>query len=82
LFRAMVPLQPELQADLNGVGVYMANGRQDPIVPRDNAERLAGLLQGCGADVTLAWSGAGHNLTQGDLDAAQKWLSDISGFGL
>lgn len=82
LFRAMVPLEPEAQADLHGVRVFLANGRQDPIVPVANAERLGALLQGCGAETTLAWSVAGHNLTQGDLEGARKWLSDISGFGL
>ena len=80
LFRAMVPLEPETEADLKGVRVFLANGRQDPIVPPANAERLASLLQGCGAETTLAWSTASHNLTQGDLEAARKWLSDISGF--
>ncbi len=75
LLRAMVPLAPEQPPDLRGRRVLLAEGEADPIVPRAEAERLAGLLRDAGASVTLRWTPAGHGLTQGDFEAAREWLS-------
>jgi predicted esterase len=77
LFRSMVPLDPEAPPHLGKVRVFLAAGRQDPIVPPANTERLAALLQRSGADATLHWSAAGHNLTTEDLDAARTWLEQF-----
>lgn len=79
LFRAMVPLEPERLPSLAGTSVLVAGGRDDPIVPRTNTERLIELLRSCGADVTVEWQSGGHGLTQGDVDAARRWLEFRSG---
>ena len=44
LLRAMVPLVPEVLPKLNGISVLLLSGRYDPIVPEENARRLAALL--------------------------------------
>jgi predicted esterase len=75
LFRPMAPLSPEALPDLARVPIFIGSGRQDPIVPVAEAERLAALLRQAGAPVTLHWETSGHTLTQGDLDAARQWLS-------
>lgn len=75
LLRPMVPLQPDPPPDLRATGVFIGAGRVDPIVPQADTERLAALLRGCGAQVSLHWSEAGHNLTAGELQAAGSWLS-------
>jgi phospholipase/carboxylesterase len=75
LLRAMVPLVPAAPASLAGTRILMAEGRVDPIVPIENAERVAAQLRTAGADVTLHWSPAGHQLTQGDVDVARAWLA-------
>src|SRR5947209_8552527 len=69
LFRPMVPLVPETPPDLSHVPIFIASGRQDPIVPAAEAERLAALLRQAGAPVALHWEAGGHGLTQGDLAA-------------
>ena len=74
LFRAMVPLEPDVRPDLHGTAVFLAAGRADPIVPAANTERLADLLGLAGADVTLRWHPAGHSLTPGDVSQAKGWL--------
>jgi predicted esterase len=79
LFRPMVPLTPEALPDLARVPVFIGSGRQDPIVPVAEAERLAALLRRAGAPVTLHWAAGGHGLTQGDLDAARRWMDTITG---
>src|SRR4051794_35540447 len=75
LFRPMVPLVPEALPDLSATPVFIGAGRQDPIVPPGETERLAALLRQAGAPVTLHWEAGGHGLTQGDLAAAQEWMA-------
>jgi len=76
LFRAMVPLEPEVTPDLSDCRVLLSEGVQDPLVSRENAERLAVMLRDAGANVTLAWQPGGHTLTQGDVDQAAVWLRE------
>ncbi|WP_228281976.1 alpha/beta hydrolase [Rubrobacter marinus] len=77
LLRAMVPLEPDPTPDLSGTPVYLAAGRSDPIVPADNTERLAGLLEEAGADVTLDWQPGGHGIGRPEVDAARSWLEGV-----
>jgi predicted esterase len=74
LFRAMVPLTPATQPNLANVRGLICSGKFDPIIPMDNAERLANMLRNAGAEVTLRVEEAGHELTRGDLAAAKTWL--------
>ena len=75
LFRAMVPLsQPPVSVELKGKRVMISAGADDPIVPTENAERLAGLLRERGAEITLLVQEAGHGLVRADLRAAKDWL--------
>jgi phospholipase/carboxylesterase len=75
LFRAMVPLIPDTLPDLSSVRVWIGAGDQDPIVPASEAKRLAELLRRAGADVTIRYFQAGHELTSQDLEAARDWLT-------
>jgi predicted esterase len=54
--------------------VLLANGEADPLAPSDHPPRLARLFEAGGADVTLRTFPAGHNLTAGDVTAAQAFL--------
>jgi predicted esterase len=76
LFRAMVPLVPDPLPRLATTRVLLSNGRMDPLVAPEEPERLANLFRDAGADVTLVWQPAGHELTQGDVTAARQWLAD------
>lgn len=75
LFRAMVPLVPEFLPLLPRTPVLLSNGTFDQMVPAAETERLAALLRQAGADVTLAWQPAGHELTQEDIAQAREWLA-------
>lgn len=75
LFRAMVPLAPATRPELKGVRVLIGAGRADPLVAISDVERLAAMLEEGGAEVTLRWEHAGHQLTPGDVDAARAWLA-------
>jgi predicted esterase len=76
LFRPMVPFIPDNPVSLTGTRVFIGAGEGDPIVPAAHSERLAELLQVCGADVTLTWQPGGHTLTRADVAAAYDWLEN------
>ncbi len=75
LLRAMVPLIPTKTPDLAGTRVFLASGLSDPILPIDNARRLAAMLREAGAELTFHEIQAGHQLTSPELDAARIWLN-------
>lgn len=77
LFHAMVPIVPDTLPDLSGVPVFMASGRQDPIIPAELAEKLARLLGDSGAEVTAHWENGGHALSMTEVDAAVSWLAAV-----
>ena len=81
LFRAMVPIVPATEPKLHGARVLICSGKRDPIIPLDNAERLATMLQSAGADVILRAEEATHQLDFAEIEAAKKWLRDESSVG-
>jgi phospholipase/carboxylesterase len=78
LLRAMVPLVPDPLPALRDVRVLIAAGRHDPIAGPRQTQELADLLTRTGAEVTVHWSVAGHNLTRDDLQAGARWMSEVS----
>ncbi len=79
LFRPMVPLEPNPLPDLSRVRVFISAGLRDPIVPRRESEKLADLLERSGANVTVRWENAGHEIGQGDIRSAREWLQSFPG---
>jgi len=78
LFRAMVPLVPDKQPNLSSMRVWIGAGTNDPIIPTSETKRLAELLRGAGADVTIRFFPAGHALTPDDVDVAQQWMGELN----
>ncbi|MGH2806178.1 MAG: alpha/beta hydrolase [Actinomycetota bacterium] len=78
LLRAMVPFERDQLPDLAGRGVFIAGGRVDPMIPQDQTEVLVRMLEKAGADVTLRWENAGHELTRDEVDDARVWLTERS----
>lgn len=76
LFRPMAPFEPDRLPDLSGLPVFLSAGKRDPIVPTENVERLAVILEKAGAVVTLHWEDTGHGLTDNELRAVRRWLTD------
>ena len=76
LLRALVPLVPEKTPDLPGRRVFLASGLNDPILPIENARRLAAMLRDAGANLTFHEIDAGHQLTSPELSAARDWLAE------
>ncbi|MEN8376342.1 MAG: VOC family protein [Gemmatimonadota bacterium] len=74
LFSPMLPYDPEETPDLAGAHVFIGAGREDPVAPPAQVEKLAELLRVAGADVHLHWEPGGHALTRAEVDAARAWL--------
>lgn len=74
LLRAMVPLQNPPVPDLTGKPVLIVSGTSDPMVPADNARRLASLLATAGAVVDHRVLPTGHGLSQADVTLVKAWI--------
>ncbi len=79
LFRAQVPFVPDIVRDLANLSIFLAGGMRDPIVPRNQTEQLAAILNSGGADVSSFWHRGGHELGDDDIEAAKIWLADKLG---
>jgi phospholipase/carboxylesterase len=77
LLRAMTPFELETLPDLLGTPVYLAAGRSDQMIPPESTERLAELLRGAGAEVTLDWQPGGHGIGRAEVEAARAWLAGV-----
>ena len=77
LLRAMVPLAAPPPVDLTGTPVLILSGALDPIVPADNAARLAALLTQAGAAVQHQTLPTGHGLSQADVTLTKTWLEQL-----
>jgi phospholipase/carboxylesterase len=74
LLRAMVPLSAPPAADLSGKRVLILSGSADPIVPAENAGRLAAMLTRSGAEVDHRTLPVGHGLSQADVNLTRAWF--------
>jgi len=74
LFRAMVPLVPEVLPNLTDKRIFMSSGLHDPIVPKREVESLSSLFKKVGAEVSLYWQNSGHELRIEEVKKAKEWL--------
>ena len=74
LLRAMVPLSDAPVRKLDDKPVLILSGAADPIVPAENAARLASILKGAGAMVDHRTLPTGHGLSQADVALTKTWL--------
>ena len=78
LFRVMVPLVPQTLPNLSDKRIFMSSGLYDPIVSRQEVDRLFGLLKKAGANISLSWQESGHELTMDETRKAREWLLQYS----
>ena len=72
LFRAMVPFIPNTLPDLSNKYIFMSSGLYDPIIPKQEAERLFSLFKNGGAKVSISWQNSGHELVMEDVKKAKE----------
>lgn len=81
LLRPMLPFEPDTQTDLEGMRVFIASGRTDPLIDPRQPEQLARILESFGAEVRLSWSPGGHPLSNDEVKTARVWLKERLQFG-
>jgi phospholipase/carboxylesterase len=82
ILRGMVPLnlekgELEKLPNLTGKKVFLANGTRDPMVPLDNAKKLAEMYKQAGATLTHELNPASHGLIQSDLQTMKHWFGKL-----
>lgn len=77
LHHPMVPRRGIELPNLIGIPCFIAAGQNDPICPPKETEELASLLSSSGADVTVHWEQAGHQLTRTEVEQAGRWLAEL-----
>jgi phospholipase/carboxylesterase len=75
LLRPMFPFEPDEAPDLTGVPVLIASGRNDPLIPPEQPDRLAEMLRKDGADVEQRWSDGGHPLERPEIVGIAQWMA-------
>jgi phospholipase/carboxylesterase len=74
LLRPMLPFVPDNLPDLTKIPILLSAGLDDPIVPPDQPRKLSELFSKCGANVSLRWYDAGHNLLPAEIEYTREWL--------
>jgi phospholipase/carboxylesterase len=83
ILRGTVPLdrdkgELEQLPDLAAKRVFLANGTRDPMVPLENAKKLATMYREAGASVTHELNPASHGLIQSDLQTMKRWFDALA----
>ena len=71
----MVPLVPEIIRDFRQLSIFIGAAKLDPLIPAGQAEELAAIFKGGGADVAISWHQGGRELAEDDVQAAKNWLA-------
>ena len=75
LFRPMVPFIPDTLQNLINKNILICAGEWDPIVPRQNTEKLLDIFKKAHTNVSIYWQKSGHELGQEEILTAKEWLS-------
>jgi phospholipase/carboxylesterase len=78
IFSGFIPTVEGWQPDLSrsDLPVFIAHGRQDPVMNIEFARTARDLLEGAGFPVDYHESDAGHFIDPDDIPAAVGWLSE------
>jgi phospholipase/carboxylesterase len=79
-FSGFIPVvdgwQPKLE-DREGLPVFIAHGRRDPVIDVEHARRARDLLQAGGLDVEYHESDAAHHIDSAHVPSAVDWLDRV-----
>jgi phospholipase/carboxylesterase len=81
-FSGFIPAVEGWQPDLGSrasLPVFIAHGRQDPIMDVEFARRAHELLEGAGLPVSYHESDAGHHIDPSQIPSAIEWLTAATG---
>lgn len=76
LFAPMYPREIEKELDLSNRELYISMGKNDPIVPLEESQRVIKIFDDSGASVTDYWVNS-HELNQATLIAGKEWYENL-----
>lgn len=76
LHHPMVPIRGVALPDHSDIPVFIGAGSNDPICSPHETIELESTLRNAGAEVTIHWENAGHQLTHSEVDAAAAWYRE------
>lgn len=74
LLHPLIPFDPPPQPGLAGKRVLITAGRNDPICPAQETQKLADWYAAQGAEITLHFHDGGHEIRRDELLAAKSFL--------
>jgi len=77
LLHPMFTFEPNPLPDLRAKPVFIGAGRFDPLVPIEQTEQVADLLERAGAPLELFWHNSGHEVSVEEVKAAKAWLGEL-----
>jgi predicted esterase len=77
LLHPMFTFEPNPLPDLRARPVFIGAGRFDPLVPIEQTEQVADLLERAGAPLELFWHNSGHEVSVEEVKAAKAWLREL-----
>jgi phospholipase/carboxylesterase len=72
------PIWAPRMATMQGVRVLQSHGRSDPLLPFEDAVRLADLLRAGGAELSLQEFAGGHEIPPSVLEALARLITELS----
>ncbi|MBG9982911.1 alpha/beta hydrolase [Aerococcaceae bacterium DSM 111020] len=73
LLHPMYPVPLDDGLNLNGKQVFTSMGKEDPIVPIKESERVIEIFESHGASVETYW-GRSHQIESKELESAKRWI--------
>ena len=77
LFAPMYPVEIEAGPDLSNAKILLSMGENDPIVPKEESDRVIEIFKSRGAKVDQVWVNS-HEINEKNLIAAKQWLNNLS----
>ncbi len=77
LLHPMFTYEPQPLPDLRAKPVFIGAGRFDPLVPTEQTEQVADLLERAGAPLELFWHNGGHVVSVEEVKAAKEWIGEL-----
>lgn len=77
LFAPMYPVEIEADPDLSDAKILLSMGENDPIVPKEESDRVIEIFKSRGAKVDQVWVNS-HEINEKNLIAAKQWLKKLS----
>ena len=77
LFAPMYPVKIEAGPDLSDAKILLSMGENDPIVPKEESDRVIEIFKSRGAKVDQVWVNS-HEINEKNLIAAKQWLNNLS----